>query len=401
MIFRADRVAGAQILEADRRADVTGLHELDGVLVVGVHLVETGHALLLTRTGIEHVGTGIQVTGIDTDIRQASHERVGRNLEHKTAERLGGLGLQLHLLLVREVRRLRRADIQRGREVTHHGIQQELDAFVLERGTAACRNNLHGDGALAQRGDDLLLRDGFGRLEVLVHQGVVAFGGGFDQLVVPEGDSVLHVGGNVLDLVVHQVVARLVDDRLPGNQVNNSLEILLRTNGEADRNGGGTELGLDLLDTGEEISTDAVHLVHIGNLRHAIFICLAPNRLGLGLNAPHGAERGYRTVEDTEGTLDLHREVHMARSVDQVDLIRLPAIVPERGGGSGSDGDTTLLLLHHPVHRGCTFVDLTDLVGLAGVVEDALGRGGLAGIDVRHDADVPRVLKISFSHLTN
>ena len=35
-------------------------------------------------------------------------------------------------------------------------------------------------------------------------------------------------------------------------------------------------------------------------------------------------------------------------------------------------------------------VDFTDLVGDARVEEDALGRGGLAGIDVRHDADVAR-----------
>jgi hypothetical protein len=33
-------------------------------------------------------------------------------------------------------------------------------------------------------------------------------------------------------------------------------------------------------------------------------------------------------------------------------------------------------------------MDLADLMRLAGVVEDALGRRGLAGIDVRHDADV-------------
>jgi hypothetical protein len=34
-------------------------------------------------------------------------------------------------------------------------------------------------------------------------------------------------------------------------------------------------------------------------------------------------------------------------------------------------------------------VDLTDLVVLAGVVEDPLGRSRLAGIDVGHDADIP------------
>ena len=199
MVLRADRIARAEVLEADRRADVSGLHELDRVLVVGVHLVETGHALLLPGTGIEHVGAGIQVTGIDTDIRQTSHERIGRNLEDKTAERLGRGGLEQDFLVVRQVGRLRRADVQRRREIAHHGIQQELDALVLERGTAAGRNDLHGDGTLAERRDDLLLRNGFGGLEVLVHQGVVALGGGLDQFVAPESDGVLHVRGDVLD----------------------------------------------------------------------------------------------------------------------------------------------------------------------------------------------------------
>ena len=37
---------------------------------------------------------------------------------------------------------------------------------------------------------------------------------------------------------------------------------------------------------------------------------------------------------------------------------------------------------------GGALVDLADLVGAAGVVEDALGRRRLAGVDVRHDPDV-------------
>ena len=37
-------------------------------------------------------------------------------------------------------------------------------------------------------------------------------------------------------------------------------------------------------------------------------------------------------------------------------------------------------------------MDFADLMALAGVVEDALGRRGLTGIDVSHDADVPGLL---------
>jgi hypothetical protein len=38
-------------------------------------------------------------------------------------------------------------------------------------------------------------------------------------------------------------------------------------------------------------------------------------------------------------------------------------------------------------------MDLADLVGLAGIIEDALGRRRLAGVDVRHDADVAIALE--------
>ena len=64
------------------------------------------------------------------------------------------------------------------------------------------------------------------------------------------------------------------------------------------------------------------------------------------------------------------------------------------------NGDTSLLLLDHPVHSGGTLVNLTDLVCFSGVVKNSLGSRSLTGIDVSHDADVSRVLKISFCHLS-
>jgi hypothetical protein len=44
-------------------------------------------------------------------------------------------------------------------------------------------------------------------------------------------------------------------------------------------------------------------------------------------------------------------------------------------------------------------VGFADAVILSGVEKNALGRGGLAGIDVRHDADVAGESKISVCHL--
>ena len=71
-----------------------------------------------------------------------------------------------------------------------------------------------------------------------------------------------------------------------------------------------------------------------------------------------------------------------------VSMMLIQRVAPLAGGGGAGDGDAALLLLDHPVHDRRALVDLTDLVRAARVVEDALGRGGLARVDVGHDPDV-------------
>src|SRR5439155_9866999 len=56
-----------------------------------------------------------------------------------------------------------------------------------------------------------------------------------------------------------------------------------------------------------------------------------------------------------------------------------------------------LALPHPPAHGGRACVGRTDLVSHTRVIKDALGRGGLSGIDVRHDPDVPGVLEFECS----
>jgi hypothetical protein len=66
---------------------------------------------------------------------------------------------------------------------------------------------------------------------------------------------------------------------------------------------------------------------------------------------------------------------------------------PGAGRRGGRDGDAALALLLHPVRNGRAFMHFTDLVDHAGVKENALGQRGLAGVDVRGNADVPRLLE--------
>jgi len=62
--------------------------------------------------------------------------------------------------------------------------------------------------------------------------------------------------------------------------------------------------------------------------------------------------------------------------------------LPEAGHCSGRDGDAALLLLLHPVGGGSAVVHLAQLVGHARVEQDALGGGGLAGVDVGRDTNI-------------
>ena len=115
-----------------------------------------------------------------------------------------------------------------------------------------------------------------------------------------------------------------------------------------------------------------------------VAVGLAPDGLGLGLDAGDGAEHADAAVEDAEAALDLGREVDVAGRVDDVDLSATP-LGPRRGR---RDRDAALALLGHVVGRGRAVVDVADPVDTAREVEDPLGRGRLAGVDVGDDPDV-------------
>src|SRR5437762_2672952 len=77
--------------------------------------------------------------------------------------------------------------------------------------------------------------------------------------------------------------------------------------------------------------------------------------------------------------------------------IRIRSMTPRKSDSTPHGSRTTtgvapsasaLLLLLQPVHGGRALMDLTDLVVDAGVVQDALGGGGLARVDMGHDPDV-------------
>ena len=68
----------------------------------------------------------------------------------------------------------------------------------------------------------------------------------------------------------------------------------------------------DHFDRTIEIRADAVHFVHETDARHAVFIGLAPHRLGLRLDTGNAIEKRHRPVQHAQAALDFDGEVDMA-----------------------------------------------------------------------------------------
>src|SRR4029079_15085405 len=181
------------------------------------------------------------------------------------------------------------------------------------------------------------------------------------------------------------------DDRAVVDEVHEALEAALDTDREIQNGRTRAQAILDHVNAALKAGAGTVELVDKAHPGNVILLGLAPDSLRLRLDAGNAVETGDRAVEDAQRALDLNCKIDVARRIDDVDpVLGALALVsaPETGRRGRRDGDPALLLLHHPVHRRGAFVHFADLVGLAGVIEDALRRRRLAGIDVRHDADV-------------
>ena len=208
-----------------------------------------------------------------------------------------------------------------------------------------------------------------------LHQSGAGGGGRIDELV---GD-----GGNLILLT--EILSSPEQSPHP-EQIDHAPEFLLDADRQLQGHRQGTELRRDRGDDGIIVRADAVEFIDETDRRHAPALRLPPDGLGLRLHPGDTAENGHGAVENAERALDLDREIHVPRRIDEVDLV----LAPGEGRGRRGDRDAALLLLGHPVHRRGAVVDLADLVAAAGVVEEALGDRRLAGIDVRNDTNIAR-----------
>src|SRR5579859_60714 len=379
----AERVAGEGLLGADDRGDVAGVDLGDVLALVGVHAHQAADLLAPVARRVQRLRLRGEFARVHAHVGQPPHERVGDDLEGEGGQRLLFVGVPYDLFVVLRVGARDRRNIDRRRQDRHDGVEQELHALVLEGAAAEHRHDAVGDRRAADALLQLFERD-LVALDEADLELLVLFGDALDQLLALQRDLGRQVFGD--RPLLRRVVA--VAGEVPGalfHEVDHAGEVGFGADRQLQRHRFGAQPLADHLHRAPVVGADAVHLVDEADARHVVAVGLAPDRLRLRLDAGHGVEDDYTAVEHAQRALDLDGEVDVAGRVEDVDLVVLPLGSRRRGG----DRDAALALLLHVVHDGRAFMDLADLVGAAGVEQDALRHRRLAGVDVRDDPDVP------------
>ena len=145
------------------------------------------------------------------------------------------------------------------------------------------------------------------------------------------------------------------------------------------------DLGLDLVGMrrGQVDLVDGGHNVQVG--------VHGERRVGNGLrlDALGGVDDQHCALAGGQRTRDLVSKVHVARRINQVELIRLAVVgVIRDADGIGLDRDAALALDVHRVEQLRLHVALVNGMG---ELKDAVTDRGLAMVDVRNDREVADV----------
>ena len=157
-------------------------------------------------------------------------------------------------------------------------------------------------------------------LEVALEQGVVGDDDALDEVVVHLVLERLHVVGDRLGVRD----AALVEVGGVGEEVGDAAEVGLGADRQLERRDAGAEPVAELVERALEAGALAVELVDEDHPRHAEPGGLAPDRLGLHLDAVDRAHHEHGQVDDPQRGPHVAEEVGVAGRVDQVDLVALP-----------------------------------------------------------------------------
>ena len=409
IIVRAsDGVARGHVAQPNDGGNVTGVHGINIRMLVSLNLNDAAHAFRLAGAGIVHGVTFLENTGVHADEHQLADEFVSPELERQHH----GLGIVRSgdfegLFRIQRAFRVGGNGFYRRGEVIHHGVKQELDAFVLESGATGDRHKFVGDGGAADSFLELFGREGFFH-EHLFSKLIVHVSHTAHEFMVGQFGFFLEFGGNIFNRVGGaQAIVVGVNDGFLVHHVNLAAELVFSADGDQNGSGIRAQLVVNIVQHVVEVGAGTVHLVDEAHAGHAVLGGLTPHGFRLGLHSCHAAEHHDGAVKHAEGTFHFSSEVNVPGSINNVQLeifafehfadTFILHLLPVGGNSSGGNGDTAFAFLLHPVGRGGTVVGFTNLVNHAGVEKDTLGQRGFAGVNVSGNTDIAVTLKGSLA----
>ena len=249
-----------------------------------MHQVHAADALFLVARGVGQRHAALDLARVDAAEGDRADVLEAHDLEGQQRQRIFVDRLAQQRLAVLRVDALERFTIGgRGQEVDD-GVEQRLHALVLEGRAAHHRIEGGLDGGLADQPAQRLLV-GLLALEVGLHGLVFHVDGGLDHGGAILGGALLEVVGDLLDVHLGVFAVAVPDVGLHGDEVDDAREIVLGADRQLDRNRLGAELLFDVVDAHVEVGAGLIHLVGEDDARHAVLVALAPDRLGLRLDA--------------------------------------------------------------------------------------------------------------------
>ena len=349
-----------------------------------MHLEKTTNTFFLAGIRVENGHTRLNFTGVDTGEGKVTDVWVRSKLEYESGERLFVVTWTKNFLFfVIRVCTFHRWNINRTWEVVNYCVEQRLHTHVTECGTAEYWYDRTGDGGLTYCSFNLFSGEFF-TTEVFFEKSFVFFCNSFHHFHALFVKKILQVSRNFFDFELSTFGSFVVVNSFTGYEVNDALEVIFSTDWNLERDRLSTETIGDHAYCTPVVGTDTVHFVDEADTRNAVAVSLTPYGFRLRLNACNSVKHANSTIKYTQGTFYFHSEVNVTRSIDDVYAV----VIPETGGCSRGNGDTTLFFLFHPVHGGLTFVCFTNFVRHTGVIENTFSSGSLTRINVGHDTNV-------------
>ena len=383
----AERIARSCIFQTNASRDIARIAGLDILSVVGVHLKNTSHSFGIILCSVENRSSRVYLSGVNSEVAELSYKGVGSDLERQSRKRLI-IGRRSVLFLVRiGVHTLDSGNVKRRRHIIHNSVEKLLNALVLVGRTAGNGNHSVCNGSLADTHLDLFYCKSLAS-EIFFHDIVVLLGNSLQELFMVFGSLVGHILGNFLhaDILSKVIVVNVC---FHFNQVNDTLEAVLASDRELNGNSVTFKSVEHHVHNMVEIGAHNVHLIYIGHTGNHIVVSLSPNGFRLRLNASLCTENSYRTVKNSERTLNFNCKVNVTGSVDDID----PMTRPVGSSSGGGDSNTSLLLLRHPVHCRASLVSFAYFVVYTGIKQDTLRSGSFARVNVSHYTNISGLFK--------